>query len=204
MNKIFLIFNKLKFFWRKPKVILVAGKERKAAKEAIYQVLKSHFRIGKEILIFDADLKNKKEIDKFKFLAEKSPLFVLAISRLADNSEERKNIEELVKTLPPQSRLVLNFDDQQVREIESKADSEKMTFGFEEGADLRASDINLNGDANFKINYKGNTVPVWLEKVYDKEQIYSVLAAVCVATILDLNLVETSQALKNYRPIPQN
>ena len=45
-------------------------------------------------------------------------------------------------------------------------------------------------------------MPVWLEGIFGKEQIYSALAAVCVGEILDLNLVEISQALKDYNSLP--
>ena len=201
MTKIFLeISTKLKFLWRKPKVILVAGEKRKPIKEAIEQVLKQYSRARKDTSLFEADLKGEKEIEKFKFLAKKSSLFVLVVGYLSDFPKERENIEELVKILPPQSRLVLNFDEEAIKGIKSKANLEETTFGFEEGADFRASDINFSDGANFKINYKGNAVPVWLEKVFEKERISSVLAAVCVAAIFDLNLVEISQALKNYRP----
>lgn len=184
---------------KKPKIVLVVGEGRRSTKEAIEQALKSRFPWGK-ILFFEADSKDKKEVEDFKFLARKTSLFVLVASRFGNGLEERKNIEELIKILPSQSQFVLNLDDQRVREIESKINSEKMTFGFEEGADLRASDINLSDGANFKINYKGNSVPVWLEKSVSREQIYPILAAVCVGIIFDLNLVEISQTLKNYQP----
>ncbi|GAI57101.1 unnamed protein product, partial [marine sediment metagenome] len=113
--------------------------------------------------------------------------------------------------------LILNFDDETAREIKTETIAHSLTFGFQEGADFQASDIkyqtsegseggkegkaifDLNTGVNFKINYKGNIVPVWLEKLFGKEQIYSALAAVGVGVIFDLNLVEISQALKNYQ-----
>ena len=124
--------------------------------------------------------------------------------------EKNEKIEELAKTIPTQGFLVLNFDDEAVRKIADIANLKTLTFGFQEGADFRVSDVKFNGrDAssscqtreepvlgtNFKINYKGNTVPVWLEKLFGKEQIYSALAAATVGVIFDLNLVEISQAL---------
>ena len=130
----------------------------------------------------------------------------------AGEREKTEEIRKLAKMIPVQNWLILNFDDETVREIADVTNLKTLTFGFQQGADFQASDIKLNGrDAssareagepvlgtNFKINYKGNIVPVWMEGVFGKEQIYSALTAVCIGTILDLNLIEISQALKNY------
>ena len=51
--------------------------------------------------------------------------------------------------------------------------------------------------------YKGNIVPIWLEYVSGKDQIYSALAAAVVGVIFDLNLVEISQVLKEYKSLPE-
>jgi len=98
--------------------------------------------------------------------------------------------------------LILNFDDETVRELKTETIAHPLTFGFQEEADFRASDIKLNSGTNFKINYKGNIVPIWLEKLFGKEQIYSTLSAVSVGVIFNLNLVEISQALKDYQSLP--
>jgi UDP-N-acetylmuramoyl-tripeptide--D-alanyl-D-alanine ligase len=45
-------------------------------------------------------------------------------------------------------------------------------------------------------------IPIWLEKLFGKEQIYSALAASAIGTILGLNLIKISQALKDYRGLP--
>ena len=213
MNKIFnfqfSIFNKFKFIFKKPKVIIVTGEGRSCAKEAIYQVLVQYFKVGNEILLFETDLK---EIEKFKFLVNKSSLLVLLATHVGDipfdkdffAGEKEKTIEigKLAKSIPAQNFLVLNFDDETVREIKDETNLGELTFGFQEGADFRATDVKLNHGTNFKINYKGSIVPVWLEGLFGKEQIYAALAAVAAGTIFDLNLVEISQALKNYHSLP--
>lgn len=208
------IFKKLRVFLEKPKVVIVTGEGRECAKEAISQVLKQYFN-QKEVLIFENDLKN---YSSGEFLIRHSSLPILVVTHLGDIppeidffAGERKKadqIQKLAKILPPSSFLVLNFDDETVREIKDydlskeKPIAHCLTFGFQEGADFRATDIHLNSGTNFKINYQGNIVPIWLEKLFGKEQIYSALAATAVGTIFDLNLVEISQALKNYRSLP--
>jgi len=218
------VFEKIKFILRKPKVIIVTGSGRSCAREAIFQVLNQHFKVGDEILLFETDLKDKKE---FEFFVKKSSLPILVVTHIGDipfdkdffagEKEETIEIRKLAKISPPYGHLILNFDDETVREIgdelrsssrfanarvKDETNLKEITFGFQERADFRATDIKLNGGTNFKINYKGNIVPIWLDGLFGKEQIYSALAAVVVGTIFDLNLVEISQALKNYKSLP--
>ncbi len=95
--------------------------------------------------------------------------------------------------------LVLDWDDENIRRI-GRPDSVKvLTFGFRADADFRASDVRINGGINFKINYQGNIVPVWLENFSGQEHIHAALAAAAVGEILDLNLVEVSEALRDLQ-----
>lgn len=198
------LLSKLKFILKKPKLIVVVGSGRISAKGAIFQVLSRHPQAGKDVLLSESDLKNPHDIEELKFLVSKSSLFILVSNHAADNPPG------LPKMMSADGWLVLNFDDEVVKETNG-TEIKTLTFGFKEGADFRATDINVNGrDAssarktgepvlgtNFKINHKGNFVPVWLDGVCDKEQIYSALAAACVGTILGLNLIEISRGLKN-------
>ena len=194
---------------KRPKVIIVTGNGRQTAKEAIYQVLKQHFKVGKKILIFETDFKNA---EKFKFLVSRSSLPILVVTHIGDippdrdffaaEREKALKIRELANILSAQGYLILNFDDETVRELKTETIAHPLTFGFQEEADFRASDIKLNSGTNFKINYKGNIVPVWLEKLFGKEQIYNALTATSVGVIFNLNLVEISQALRFYQSLP--
>ncbi len=187
--------------------MVVTGNGRQTAKEAIFQVLSSHFKVGQEVLILETDLQDVEEI---KFYLKNSSLPVLVVSHLGDippdkiffAGEKNEKIRKLAKTMPSQGFLVLNFDDETVREIKDVTNLNELTFGFQERTDFKASDIKLNGGTNFKINYKGYVVPVWLDKLFGKEQIYSALAAASCGSIFGLNLVEVSQALKNYQSLP--
>lgn len=216
MNKFhnfqFSIFDKIGFIFKKPKVIIVSGAGRACAKEAIFSVMKNFFSLGKEILIFESDLKSPQILERAKFLIKNSSLPILVVSHLgeipfdrnyfAGEEEDVKNIKELAKSLPPFGYLILNFDDETVRGIKEETNLKEITFGFQKNADFCATDLITNGGTNFKINYKGNVVPVWLEKVFGKEQVYSALTAIAVGTVFDLNLVEISQSLKDYSSLP--
>ena len=190
------IFNKLKFLLKRPRVIVITGNSRQTVKEAIFQLLKPYFKMEKGILILESE---EEKIKDLAFYLKNSKKAVVVITRGA------KELTSLAKNLPVQTNLIFNFDfdNEIIREIKDMTGLNTLTFGFQEGADLRVTDINLNQETNFKINYQGNIVPVWLEGILGKEQIYDTLAAACVGTILDLNLVEISQALKNYYSLPE-
>ncbi len=210
--------SKIKFLIKKPGVVIVTGSGGKETKEAILHVLKQHPQIGRKVLISESDLKDPADIKEIKFLSGRASQFILvAVSKSEALAEKEitERIGKLTKTIPPRARLVLNFDNPLAKEMTDNSGFKTLTFGFQAGADFQASDIMQNGrDAssssvagepvlgtNFKINHKENTVPVWLNGFFDKEQIYSVLAAVCVGTAFDLNLIEISQALKDYQKI---
>jgi len=226
--------TKFFFFFKKPKIIFVTGNGKSCVAEAIYQVLREHFKIRKiseinlplvkkgEILIFEKKVENHRD---FEFLVRNSELPILVVTHVgeipfdqdynppttlppsvgpffAGEREDTEEILKLAKILPSHSPLILNFDDETIREIKDLTNLKTLTFGFQERADFRATDIKLNLGTNFKLNYQGNVIPVWLEKLFGKEQIYATLAATCVGTIFNLNLVEISQTLKSYQSLP--
>ena len=210
MNK---TFNKIKFLLKRPKVIIVVGRGRETASGAINQVLKQSFKIGKEVLIYQTNLKDVRE---FEFFVKNSRLATLVVTHVGAYHPEREffageqveilGATSLAKILPGHAHLVLNFDDETVRDIKNSSRAHSLTFGFGVRADMKASDIVLTqppaSGTNFKIDYQGNIVPVWLEKLFGKEQIYAALAAVAVGEILGMNLVEISKALGLYQGFP--
>ena len=207
MNNINFL-SKIKFILKKPKIVIVTGEGRACTAEAIRKVLK---QVKNKILVVETELPPL-DVRYLTGLIKNSSLPILVVTHVGDipfdkdffAGDRGKTIEirKLAKILPAQGYLILNFDDETVREIKDETNLKELTFGFQGGADLRVSDIKLNTGTNFKINYKGNTVPVWLEKLFGKEQIYSALSAAGVGVIFDLNLVEISQALKGYQGFP--
>lgn len=183
-------FKFLKFLFGKPKVVIIFGNGGKAVGEAVSKILSSRFKIGNDVLIFEADSKNQ---EKTEFLIKNSSLPVLVGSGGLE-------FADLARKLPPFGGLVMNFDDEASKKLKTELEDEesfkKLTFGFQERADFRASDIKSNGGMNFKLNYKGSVVPVWLKNASREEQIYPALAGIATGAILGLNLVEISEALK--------
>ena len=117
----------------------------------------------------------------------------------------------LVSSLKEDDVAVLNYDDDMVREMESGLKAKILTFGLNEKADIRAVnyDLRLNStvenevsELNFKLEFKGSTVPAKLINVLGAQHLYSALAATAVGLVFNINLVEASEALKEFRPLP--
>ncbi len=112
----------------------------------------------------------------------------------------------LVKKLSASGLAVLNVDNPHVAKLESQLKCNVVTFGFVPEAQMRATDFSFSyvGEKqdlrglSFKLNYKGTTLPVRLNNILAKHQIYSALAAVAVGTGFGINLVEAAAALENF------
>jgi len=209
--------QKLIFLFKKPEIIIIIGRGSKTATEAIFQVLKQFKKVGKrvssnsEVVIFDAGIKN---FGKFKFFIKKSRKAVLIITHIGDippdvnffDGGKINGLEEIVGFLRPKDSLVLNFDDETVRELKSKSKADLFTFGFQEMANFQATDYIItqfpSNGINFKVNFHGNVIPVWLKGIFGKEQVYSVLACSACGHAFGLNLLEVSRALKSYHSLP--
>ncbi len=123
-------------------------------------------------------------------------------------SEKKK----LIDCLTDKGVAILNYDDPIVREMKVRSKAKTMTYGFEEGAEIRATNFEskivdsekegIFGFTTFKLNYKGSAVPVRLTNALGKHQIYPALAAAAVGIIFNLNLVELSEGLRKYKSLP--
>ncbi len=210
---------------RKPNIIVVTKKGSRTASEAIYQVLRPYFKVkkikerlpsffeiwSKRLFIIETELTglNKKNLRK---LLRFSSMSILVVTHIGDipfdsivfsgNRKETKEIKKLAKKFPQTGFVISNYDDEAAREITDKIESHVLTFGFEKESDLQATDTRINGGTNFKINHKGNITPVWQERIFGKEQIYSSLVAAAVGVIFGLNFVKISKSLSNYKSLP--
>ncbi len=83
-----------------------------------------------------------------------------------------------------------------LKQLAPDAEVEFVTYGFSPDADFYASDqIEADEGINFKLNYKGSSVPIWL-KAHGEKTIETALPAICAAIISGMNIVEVSEALK--------
>ncbi len=78
--------------------------------------------------------------------------------------------------MPKNGFAILNGDDENVREIKGKLKTESLTYGFREEVDVRALELDIDKSIvsgkktsikgiNFKVDYNGSIVPVFLPHV---------------------------------------
>jgi len=203
------IFKKLVFIIKRPRVVLITGKGRFRAIYAI-RFLLNFYSGKKDVLVFESDLSKPGDIDKFSFYLKKSKLPILIITNTGKisldrlsfqgNEKEVMKIKELAKILPANGFLILNFDDEAVQSVAKETKAHILTYGFQEKASIKVSDVNVDKEkTNFKISIEGNIVPFWIKNLFGKEYIYSIMAAISLGKIKNMNLVSISQNFQNYR-----
>lgn len=163
--------------------------------------------LNTDVLVFKVDQQTEEIFSR----AGKSILVATAAGNIPPRSEvfaaDKEKVEEvnkLAKQLISTDLLIVNYDDETVREIieQEEVECRCLEYGFGGGAEITASDVNVNEKGtSFKLNYKGNVVPVWLKNLVGKTQIYSALATCSVGVNLGLNLVNITQSLKFYEGV---
>lgn len=107
---------------------------------------------------------------------------------------------------------VLNVDDARVQSVKSRVKGRVMTYGIDASADVRAIEVSVTQKVidgaisvegtSFKLVYKGSAVPVHLPGALDGPHVSAALAAAAVGIIMEINLVNISEALRSYSPTP--
>ena len=121
--------------------------------------------------------------------------------------EKRILVSQLAKT----DYAVLNRDDSEVFEMSKKTDADVITFGFHPESDVCTSDltVKLSEDGKhwpegmfFKIIFRGSIVPMYLSGIIGEHSVYRASAAIAVALVFGMNLVEISSALRDVTMPP--
>lgn len=143
-----------------------------------------------------------------------TPVHIEFFKSLQQLIEEKAS---LLKALKKDGVAVLCADDETVLDFKERTKNKVVSFGFNDKATLVASNsdilykksrkrINPPADApdgiNFKVNYSGNSLPVMIEGAFGQNHIYAALAALATSYGLDLNMVTSADALKDYEMPP--
>lgn len=151
------------------------------------------------------------------YLLEIAPCKVGVLTYIAHaHTEKFKTIKKIaqekrliVSRLQVDDFAVFNFDNDIVMEnVKTKA--EMVTYGFREGADFQASKASIMIDPdngwpaglNFKVDFEGSSVPIFLPGIIAEHFVLSALAGISVGHIFGINLVEAASALRKFVPIP--
>ncbi len=122
---------------------------------------------------------------------------------LEDIAKEKWKLAEGVKK---EGVVIVNGDDENITKVRDGFSGRIVIFGFQEGADVQATDANFNysdrkiSGISFKLNHQGKIVPFRLPHILAFHQVYAVLAAVSVGMQFRINLVEMAQSLENFFP----
>ncbi|MEK7599369.1 MAG: UDP-N-acetylmuramoyl-tripeptide--D-alanyl-D-alanine ligase [Patescibacteria group bacterium] len=118
---------------------------------------------------------------------------------------------KLVEILEPLGWAVLLADDDAVSDMKEKTRAQTLTYGFDEHADIRASEyLILYREENrffpegvsFKVDHGGSSIPIRLFNVFGRQAVYAALAAVAIGIIYKMNLVEIAEALARFSAPP--
>lgn len=114
--------------------------------------------------------------------------------------------------LGPDDFVILNGDDKTLCEAKLKIKTKTISYGFNEDVDLIASNYHITyrqeeereipEGITFKVDYKGNSVPVRVFGAFGRHHVYSGLGALAVGISQDFNLLEASEALSRYKSPP--
>lgn len=112
----------------------------------------------------------------------------------------------LVKSVSASGVAILNTDNPFIKEESDSIKTNVVSYGFNDEADLRVTDIRFNYDENgnskglsFKLNYNKKIIPLRLPHIIAKHQLYAALAAVGVGEYFKVNMIEALAALENYQ-----
>ena len=153
-----------------------------------------------------------------KYLADLARPKIGVITTIGDppvHLEYYKNINQLIEEISylPQNltlndTMILNADNALVLGFKDKTVAKVFSYGFSEYSDIKVTDyklINVDDLKNigmiFRLEASGSFVPVKIEGVFSKAQIYALIAAAAVGLSLDMNLVEISEAMLDYKVV---
>ena len=103
----------------------------------------------------------------------------------------------LLEALPPEGLAVLNADDRWFAELRARTRAVVVSVGIENFADIRASEIKINGDLKFRLNIAKKRGDVLIRlRTLGRHQIYNALQAAAVGYMQGLDLDEIREGLE--------
>ena len=108
----------------------------------------------------------------------------------------------LVECIPKHGLVILNFDDQKVRDMASSTQAKVFYFGLDKRADIWADKIEVSLEGlRFGLHFKNKRHVVYAPGIINKYHIYPILAAVACAYSLGMKMNEIISALKDSEPV---
>ena len=172
-----------------------------------------------EILILEMGVDRPDDMKKMLEVVKPNIGILTNIGKFPPHTKYFKNAKHiakekslLIKSLKKKDLAILNCDDKFIKDLLENTRSEIIKYGFNDDSIVKAEEIFL-GDKkwkvesgligmSFKISYEGTTVPFRLSHALGRGQVYTALAASAIGIHFGYNLVEISEILSNYKPLP--
>ena len=180
----------------------------------------SPVRLYPKVLVLEYAVDRPHDMEYLLSIAKPNIAVVTAIGEVPAHVEFFKDPEELVaeksklvKALGRDGYAILNHDDYAVYDMREKTKARVMTYGMEERAEIKITNFGLRmlkdaerGDipdgVSFKIEHGGDVVPFRLQHSFGLPQVYAAAAAAATGLLMDMNLVEISEAINKWIPPP--
>lgn len=164
-----------------------------------------------EVLVLEMGVDRPGDLDYLCSLAKPSIGVVTSVSHshlefFGSLEQIKKEKETLIRSLKSDGLAILNYDNPLSREMAKNSKAKVISYGFSSEADLVAQDVNYNFDKgdyeltgiNFKLNFKGSIVPVFMKNAISLGAVYAALAASACALELGMNLVDVANSLNDF------
>ena len=169
-----------------------------------------------EILIIEMGADRPGDIEYLCNILKPKIGIITNIGDIPVHIEYFKNIEDLyyeksklIKCLPPEGAAILNYDNKKILDFKNLTNASVITYGFDEGAEVRASNFKIIPQNNldesemyFRIEHGGTSMPFQIAGVFGKNYAYAFLCAISVGIYFNINLVESLEYLKDYKKLP--
>jgi len=108
---------------------------------------------------------------------------------------------KLVEALPEDGYAILNYDDARVRTMMYRTAARILTYGCQEGADIRATDVRMGGGGiGFRVHHRGAEFEAKVP-LLGRHSVYTALAAAAVGVAYELNWENILAALAGLQPV---
>jgi len=169
-----------------------------------------------EVLVLELGTGKPGDIE---YLASATPFDIVVLTAIGPTHLEffgsikkiAKEKSTILKYLKKGGKVVYNYDDEEVKNIVNAQRMDKASYGFQKGADvqiisgeeplLHFDDYGNFCESSFKIETQGTFMPVKLDYIVGKAQIYGVLAAFAVGNIFNMNIIEIAEKMKKLKPL---
>ncbi len=171
-----------------------------------------------QVLVLEYAVDRPGDMDYLLSLARPDIAVVTAVGDIPAHVEFFENPEDVARekgklaaAAPRTGFVILNHDDYLAYDMKEKTKAPVLTYGLEERAEVRISNYEIRiakdidaGDTpagvSFKIDCKGSTVPMRLSGALGIGAAYAAGAGAAVGIAMGMNMLEVSEALREYAP----